>query len=392
MPVQPRTPPGTLELCAAADRVPAHAGYDPRGFERFGFLPVETPVFELTDVLLTKSGGETEKQVYFVQSTARSRPASARDGAALRSHRAARALTSRSTRRSSRSRSRRYQIQRVYRGERAQKGATRVLPVRHHVIGKDTLSLAFDAEAARGDPRRVRRARRVRPRRRDDQDQQPPLAPRVCWRRGGRLRAARRGPARGRSPRKMERAEVAQRIAAIPTSTRPIRARPRGARAAASTGSTTRHRERDFTRGLADYARPRDRARARRARVEVGSRHPLRDLGALPSCRRRIDLVQTAPAAPEATPRPPATRGAKRRLLILIVAAPRSTRRARRTPAVDHREAAGVEREHSVVLAESLDVSPLVELAVAPLLRALAAIHPDLIGRNGNASCARAAD
>ena len=40
-----------------------------RGFERFGFLPVETPVFELTDVLLTKSGGETEKQVYFVQST-----------------------------------------------------------------------------------------------------------------------------------------------------------------------------------------------------------------------------------------------------------------------------------------------------------------------------------
>lgn len=40
-----------------------------RGFERFGFIPIETPVFELKDVLLTKSGGETEKQVYFVQST-----------------------------------------------------------------------------------------------------------------------------------------------------------------------------------------------------------------------------------------------------------------------------------------------------------------------------------
>ena len=40
-----------------------------KGFERFGFLPVETPVFELTDVLLTKEGGETEKQIYFVQST-----------------------------------------------------------------------------------------------------------------------------------------------------------------------------------------------------------------------------------------------------------------------------------------------------------------------------------
>src|SRR3546814_13691976 len=37
-------------------------------FERFGFLPVETPVFELSDVLLPKSGGETERQVYFVQS------------------------------------------------------------------------------------------------------------------------------------------------------------------------------------------------------------------------------------------------------------------------------------------------------------------------------------
>jgi histidyl-tRNA synthetase len=38
-------------------------------FERFGFLPVETPVMELSEVLLTKSGGETERQVYFVQST-----------------------------------------------------------------------------------------------------------------------------------------------------------------------------------------------------------------------------------------------------------------------------------------------------------------------------------
>src|SRR5678815_689968 len=40
-----------------------------QSFERFGFLPVETPVMELSEVLLTKSGGETERQVYFVQST-----------------------------------------------------------------------------------------------------------------------------------------------------------------------------------------------------------------------------------------------------------------------------------------------------------------------------------
>ncbi len=33
-------------------------------FERFGFLPIETPAVELKDVLLAKGGGETEKQVY----------------------------------------------------------------------------------------------------------------------------------------------------------------------------------------------------------------------------------------------------------------------------------------------------------------------------------------
>src|SRR3546814_13499183 len=38
-----------------------------RNYERFGFLAIETPVIEYSDVLLTKSGGETERQVYFVQ-------------------------------------------------------------------------------------------------------------------------------------------------------------------------------------------------------------------------------------------------------------------------------------------------------------------------------------
>src|SRR5690606_18114140 len=40
-----------------------------RNYERFRCLPVERPVMELSEVLLTKSGGETERQVYFVQST-----------------------------------------------------------------------------------------------------------------------------------------------------------------------------------------------------------------------------------------------------------------------------------------------------------------------------------
>src|SRR5687768_18617544 len=70
MSVQPRTPPGVLELLPP-QQIAFQRMLDTirRNFELFGFLPVETPVFELTEVLLTKSGGETEKQVYFVQST-----------------------------------------------------------------------------------------------------------------------------------------------------------------------------------------------------------------------------------------------------------------------------------------------------------------------------------
>ena len=68
--IKPRTPPGVMELLPR-DQIAFQRMLDVirRNFERFGFLPVETPVFELTDVLLTKTGGETERQVYFVQST-----------------------------------------------------------------------------------------------------------------------------------------------------------------------------------------------------------------------------------------------------------------------------------------------------------------------------------
>jgi len=118
-----------------------------RGFERFGFLPVETPVFEVTDVLLTKSGGETEKQVYFVQST----------GALEQQKRPELALRFDLTVPLARYVAehehqlnfpfRRYQIQRVYRGERAQKGRYREFyQCDIDVIGKDTLPLGYDAE------------------------------------------------------------------------------------------------------------------------------------------------------------------------------------------------------------------------------------------------------
>ena len=65
-----RTMPGVLELLPL-DQIAFQRMLDVirRNYERFGFLAVETPVIEYSDVLLTKTGGETERQVYFVQST-----------------------------------------------------------------------------------------------------------------------------------------------------------------------------------------------------------------------------------------------------------------------------------------------------------------------------------
>jgi histidyl-tRNA synthetase len=148
MPVQPRTPQGVLEL-TPAQQITFQRMVDTirRGFERFGYLPIETPTFELTDVLLTKSGGETEKQVYFVQST----------GALAEGKRPELALRFDLTVPLARYVAehehelnfpfRRYQIQRVYRGERAQKGRFREFyQCDIDVIGKDTLPLAHDVE------------------------------------------------------------------------------------------------------------------------------------------------------------------------------------------------------------------------------------------------------
>jgi histidyl-tRNA synthetase len=157
MAVQPRTPPGVLEL-VPSDQLAFQRMLDAirRGFERFGFLPIETPVFELTEVLLTKSGGETEKQVFFVQSTGtlekeRQRLASQLQPApelALRYD-----LTVPLARYVAQHEQklnfpfRRYQIQRVYRGERPQKGRFREFyQCDIDVIGKDSLPLAYDAE------------------------------------------------------------------------------------------------------------------------------------------------------------------------------------------------------------------------------------------------------
>jgi histidyl-tRNA synthetase len=123
-----------------------------RNYERFGFLPIETPAIEYSDVLLTKSGGETERQVYFVQSTgALDHPEKGVPGVpelALRFD-----LTVPLARYVAEHEHdlsfpfRRYQLQRVYRGERAQRGRFREFyQCDIDVIGKDALSVRYDAE------------------------------------------------------------------------------------------------------------------------------------------------------------------------------------------------------------------------------------------------------
>jgi histidyl-tRNA synthetase len=149
-PIKPRTPPGVMELLPR-DQIAFQRMLDTirATFEQFGFLPVETPVMELSDVLLTKSGGETERQVYFVQSTGALEKAEAgRPELALRFD-----LTVPLARYVAEHEHdlafpfRRYQMQRVYRGERAQRGRFREFyQCDIDVIGKDTLSPRFDAE------------------------------------------------------------------------------------------------------------------------------------------------------------------------------------------------------------------------------------------------------
>ncbi|MDC8012255.1 histidine--tRNA ligase [Tahibacter soli] len=143
-----RTPPGVLELLPL-DQIAFQDMLDTirRNFERFGFLPVETPVFELTDILLTKEGGETERQVYFVQSTGGLEKGGTPE-LALRFD-----LTVPLARYVAEHEHdlnfpfRRYQMQRVYRGERAQRGRFREFyQCDIDVIGKDSLSVRYDAE------------------------------------------------------------------------------------------------------------------------------------------------------------------------------------------------------------------------------------------------------
>ena len=109
-------------------------------YQKFGFLPLDTPVLERADVLLAKAGGETEKQIYRFEK--------GDTDIAMRFD-----LTVPLAKYVAKNYGnlsfpfRRYQIGKVYRGERAQKGRFREFyQYDIDIIGDGELSIKNDAE------------------------------------------------------------------------------------------------------------------------------------------------------------------------------------------------------------------------------------------------------
>lgn len=139
--IEPRTLPGFMELLPQ-DQIMFNKMVDTirSVYEEFGFLPLDTPTIELSEVLLAKAGGETEKQIY--------RFMKGETDLSLRFD-----LTVPLARYVAGHYNdlifpfKRYQISKVFRGERPQKGRFREFyQCDIDIIGNDTLDLIYDAE------------------------------------------------------------------------------------------------------------------------------------------------------------------------------------------------------------------------------------------------------
>ena len=114
-------------------------------YHHYGFLSIETPIIERTDILLAKAGGDTEKQIYMVSKTAESSDSADQ---ALRfdhtvplaryvvEHNNDLAFPFQVT-----------QINRNFRGERAQRGRFREFyQCDADIIGREKLPIGYDAK------------------------------------------------------------------------------------------------------------------------------------------------------------------------------------------------------------------------------------------------------
>jgi len=141
MKVEPKTLPGFMELLPK-DQILFNQYIDiiKDVYEKYGFLPIDTPNIELSEILLAKAGGETEKQIY--------RFKKGDNDLALRFD-----LTVPTAKfvamyyNDIKFPFKRYQIGRVYRGEKPQQGRFREFyQTDIDIIGDGELSIINDAE------------------------------------------------------------------------------------------------------------------------------------------------------------------------------------------------------------------------------------------------------
>lgn len=139
--IEPRTLPGFMELLPK-EQILFNKMKEKiqKSYEAFGFLPIDTPIIEMAEVLLAKAGGETEKQIYHFQK--------GDNDLALRFD-----LTVPLAKYVTENYNeltfpfRRYQIGKVYRGERPQKGRFREFyQCDIDIIGDNELNILNDAE------------------------------------------------------------------------------------------------------------------------------------------------------------------------------------------------------------------------------------------------------
>lgn len=141
MKTEPRTLPGFMELLPSEQILFNQMKKTiEESYQKFGFFPIDTPIIELSEVLLAKAGGETEKQIY--------RFNKGETDLSLRFD-----LTVPLAKFVAKNYNdlsfpfRRYQIGKVYRGEKAQKGRYREFyQCDIDIIGDGELSIINDAE------------------------------------------------------------------------------------------------------------------------------------------------------------------------------------------------------------------------------------------------------
>lgn len=139
--VEPRTLSGFMELKPSSQLLfEKYKNIIESTYQKYSFTPIDTPVIEYANVLLAKAGGETEKQIYHLKK--------GDNDLALRFD-----LTIPLAKYVAKNYNelvfpfKRYQIGKVYRGERAQRGRFREFyQCDIDVIGDETLPLIYDAQ------------------------------------------------------------------------------------------------------------------------------------------------------------------------------------------------------------------------------------------------------